>query len=64
VSTSSIVTIFGHDGDHFISACKIAEYLGTIGYEVICQIGKRVPRVYILNGREAGYLNYIEGGIN
>lgn len=62
--TSSTVTIFGHDGDQFISACKIAEYLGTIGYEVICQIGKRVPRVYILNGKEAGYLNYIEGGIN
>ena len=64
VDTSCIVTIFGHDGEHFISACKIAEYLGTIGYEVICQIGKRVPRVYILNGHEAGYLNYIEGGIN
>ena len=64
VNTSSTVTIFGRDGEQFISACKIAEYLGTIGYEVICQIGKRVPRVYILNGQESGYLNYIEGGIN
>lgn len=26
---------------------KIAKYLDTISYEVICEIGKRVPRVYI-----------------
>ena len=26
---------------------KIADYLDTIPYEVICSIGKRVPRIYI-----------------
>ena len=26
---------------------EIAEHLDTISYEVLCSIGKRVPRVYI-----------------
>jgi alanine racemase len=30
VSTSNVATIFGQDGDEFISACKIASDLGTI----------------------------------
>ena len=26
---------------------EVAEKLGTINYEVVCAVGKRVPRVYI-----------------
>jgi len=26
---------------------RMAEVLGTINYEVVCGIGKRVPRVYL-----------------
>lgn len=26
--------------------CSVADYLGTIPYEVICEMGKRVPRIY------------------
>jgi len=26
---------------------KIADYMGTINYEIICMVGKRVPRFYI-----------------
>ena len=28
---------------------KVAKYLKTIPYEVICSIGKRVPRKYVKN---------------
>ena len=40
------VTLMGRDGDCFISAEEIARYAETINYEIICGIGKRVPRVY------------------
>jgi alanine racemase len=37
------VLLFGEDA---LSADDIAARAGTIGYEVLCLIGKRVPRVY------------------
>ena len=37
------VILFGEGAQ---SADDIAERAGTIGYEVLCLIGKRVPRVY------------------
>lgn len=41
-----VVTIFGFNGDVFQSIDEIASLMGTINYEVVCLIGKRVPRVY------------------
>ena len=41
-----VATIFGADGDEVITADEIASLTGTIGYEIICGINKRVPRVY------------------
>ena len=40
------VTLIGRDGGCCISAEEIAEYAQTINYEIICGIGKRVPRVF------------------
>ncbi|MCX5748782.1 MAG: alanine racemase [Candidatus Saganbacteria bacterium] len=39
--------IIGSQGKQTITADEIARLDGTINYEVICGIGKRVPRVYI-----------------
>lgn len=41
------VLIFGKSNQGFISADEIAQNLGTINYEIVCMMGKRVPRVYI-----------------
>ena len=41
-----IVTIFGVDGGSFISVEEQAEKAGTISYEMVCAVSKRVPRVY------------------
>jgi len=46
VKTEDTVTLIGTDGDAHISADEIANICGTINYEIICGIGKRVPRVY------------------
>lgn len=43
------VTVIGGWGQEAIGVEAMAETLGTINYEVVCDIGKRVPRLY-LNG--------------
>lgn len=47
VEVGDVVTILGKDGDEQITATEMAEWIGTISYEVVCGISKRVPRVYI-----------------
>ena len=41
------VVLMGTQGENTILADEIAEKTGTINYEIVCRIGKRVPRVYI-----------------
>jgi alanine racemase len=52
-------TVFGKSGAETISVEEIAENLGTVNYEIICQIGKRVPRLYIKDGKEEEYMTLI-----
>ena len=40
------VVLIGEQGQQAISADEIAQLEDTISYEVICAIGKRVPRIY------------------
>ncbi|MGN0556996.1 MAG: alanine racemase [Acutalibacteraceae bacterium] len=53
------VLLFGNDGDGALSIDEFAKLCGTINYEIVCIIGKRVTRVYLQNGREVGTLNYV-----
>lgn len=41
------VVLIGKSGDQIFTADDMAQMLGTISYEVVCDVGKRVPRVYI-----------------
>lgn len=50
VREGTVVTLIGRDGNELITADDIAALYGTIGYEVICGISPRVPRVYLRNG--------------
>lgn len=45
------VVIFGRQGDSRISADDIAQWDGTLNYEVLCRISKRVVRVYMRSGK-------------
>ena len=47
VSEGDIVTLIGRDGNEEITADELASLYGTIGYEVVCGISKRVPRIYV-----------------
>ena len=41
------VILIGKSGNEILTADDMAEMLETIGYEVVCDISKRVPRLYI-----------------
>ncbi len=41
--------LLGAQGDELISANEIATRLDTIGYEIVCGVSARVPRVYFEN---------------
>ena len=47
VKEGDIVTLIGKDGNEEITADELASLYGTIGYEVVCGISKRVPRIYV-----------------
>ena len=49
VKMGTHATIIGRDGESLYSADEMAKMLGTIGYEVLCDISKRVQRFYTLN---------------
>jgi len=40
------VILFGEDEYNRVTPEEIANILGTISYEVLCNVSKRVPRVY------------------
>ena len=44
VKPGDVVTMFGTDGEETITADELAALYGTIGYEIVCGISKRVPR--------------------
>ena len=42
-----VMTIIGRDGDAEISADEMARLRGTINYEVVCDFGMRLDKVYL-----------------
>ena len=51
VSAGDIVTVMGKDGNEKIDAEDLAVLNHTIGYEILCAIGERVPRIYKKDGK-------------
>ncbi len=47
VQVGDQVTLLGRDGDAIITAEEWADKVGSITYEVFCNISKRVPRVFV-----------------
>lgn len=51
VQVDDLVTLAGRDGDEEITFSELAALAGTIHYELLCLVGKRVPRVYLRGGK-------------
>lgn len=47
VTMGSEVVLIGKSGNEVITADDMAQWIGTIGYEVVCGISSRVERTYI-----------------
>lgn len=48
------VILFGEDGKNKVYPEELANILGTISYEILCAVSKRVPRVYMKNNKVIG----------
>lgn len=58
IAVGDEVVLFGRQGDKQITVEDIASLIGTINYEIICMIGKRIPRVYKKNGEIVNIKRY------
>lgn len=58
VYVGDTVTLLGSDGGLQITAEELGELSGRFNYELVCDIGKRVPRLFIENGRKVACKDY------
>lgn len=54
-----VVTIFGEDGGDSIEVSDFSRRLNTISYEILCDINKRIPRIYLDGENQTEILQYI-----
>lgn len=54
------VTLIGSDGEHAITAEELGELSGRFNYELMCDLGNRIPRIYYQNGKIKEIRDYFE----
>ncbi|TYQ16781.1 UNVERIFIED_CONTAM: alanine racemase [Acetivibrio alkalicellulosi] len=59
VNVGDEAVLFGKQNDGEIKVEELAQSIGTINYEVVSIIGKRIPRVYLKDGKVCNVLNYL-----
>ncbi|MDD3369249.1 MAG: alanine racemase [Lachnospiraceae bacterium] len=51
IKLGDLVTLIGKDGEDCITMEELGDLSGRFNYELACCIGRRVPRLYIKNGK-------------
>ena len=59
VEVGDEVTLFGRDGENEISVEEVAAPAVSFNYELVCNVARRVPRVYVEEGTEIGEVNLL-----
>ncbi|HOK62943.1 MAG TPA: alanine racemase [Soehngenia sp.] len=59
VNIGDEVVLFGDKEEGYPHVDEIAKSIGTINYEITCMINRRVPRVYIENGKITEIVEYL-----
>lgn len=54
------VTLIGADGEQRITMEELGEISGRFNYELACDLGKRIPRVYVKNGQVTETKDYYD----
>ena len=60
VREGDMVTLIGSEGGHEITMESLGELSGRFNYELVCDIGKRVPRRFWRNGKITATQDYFE----
>lgn len=55
-----LVTLIGKDGENIITAEEIGDISKRFNYELVCDLGKRIPRVYVKAGKVIKTKDYFE----
>lgn len=55
------VTLVGADGDRYLSVEAVSEPAGSFNYEFVCEVSRRVPRVYYRGGKKIKEVFYLPG---
>ena len=57
--SGDLVTLVGRDGEENLSTEEISEMAGSFNYEFVCDVSRRVPRVYYKNEEPIEIVNYL-----
>ena len=60
VKTGDRAVLVGKEGDKTITLEEIGSLSSSFNYEAACDVGKRVPRVYIYQEKKAGTCDYYD----
>lgn len=58
VSMGDIVTLVGEDGTEQIQVEELSQIAYSFPYEFVCDVGKRIPRVYYYKQQKVGTLDF------
>lgn len=59
VSVGDEVVLFGRQGENLIPVEELADMASSFNYEFVCDINRRVPRVFLRDGKEVDVVNYL-----
>ena len=59
IHEGEVVTVFGKEKNNYILVDELAKYMDSINYEIVCLIGKRVPRLYFIDQKIIAKTEYI-----
>ncbi len=58
VQEGDVVTVFGRDGGAEVPVEELAALAGTVNYEIVCAVSRRVPRCYYYQGENVHNFDY------
>lgn len=59
VKIGNEVILFGYGNENYPHVEYLASLLGTVNYEIICMMGRRLPRVYVSKNEVVNIKNYL-----
>ena len=59
VQLDDTVVLIGRSGDEAITVDAMAAATGTINYEIVCGLSRRIPRAYYQGGKKVSEVHYL-----